>query len=71
MEIASLVLTIISTIAAVVSAGAALSVNSQVKKLNNKISGNRNIQNSGKISVKNQGDNQGIISGVNAGEIRK
>ncbi len=71
MEIASLVLTIISTIAAVVSAGEALSVNSQVKKLNNKISGNRNIQNSGKISVKNQGDNQGIISGVNAGEIRK
>ena len=71
MEIANLVLTIISTIAAVVSAGAALSVNSQVKILNNKISGNRNIQNSGKISVKNQGDNQGIISGVNAGEIRK
>lgn len=71
MEIASLVLTIISTVAAVISAGAALSANSQIKKLNNKISGDRNIQSSGKINVKNQGDNQGIISGVNAGEIRK
>lgn len=35
------------------------------------VTGNGNVQNCGKISVNNKGDNQGIISGVNTGEIRK
>lgn len=71
MEIANLIFTTISTIAAVVSAIAAISVKNEVKALKNQIAGNGNVQNSGKISVNNKGDNQGIISGVNTGEIRK
>lgn len=71
MEIANLILAAISTIAAVISAIAALSAKNEVKKLNNHISGKGNIQNHGKVSIKNDGDNQGIISGVNTGEIRK
>lgn len=71
MEIANLILTIISTIAAVVSAIAAISARNEVKELKNQITGNSNVQNSGKISVNNKENNQGIISGVNTGEIRK
>lgn len=71
MEMAGFVLSVISTIAAVVSAIAAILAKNEVKRLNNQITGNGNIQNSGKINVKNKGDNQGIISGVNTGEIRK
>lgn len=71
MEIANLILTIISTIAAVVSAIAAISAKNEVKELKNQITGNGNVQNSGKISVNNKGNSQGIISGVNTGEIRK
>lgn len=71
MEIANLILAAISTIAAVISAIAAVSAQNEVKKLNNQIAGKGNIQNSGKVSIKNDGNNQGIISGVNTGEIRK
>ena len=71
MEIANLILVVISTIAAVVSAIAAVSTKNEVKKLNNQISGKGNIQNSGKVSIKNDGDNQGYYFGVNTGEIRK
>lgn len=71
MEIASFVLTAISTIATVVSAVAAILAKNEVKKLENQITGNSNAQNPGKISINNQGNNQGIISGVNTGEIRK
>lgn len=71
MEIANLVLTTISTLAAVVSAIAAISAKNEVKKLKNQITGNGNVQNSGTISVNNKGNNQGIMLGVNTGEIRK
>lgn len=71
MEIADLILTTISTFAAVVSAIAAISAKNEVKTLKNHISGNGNVQNSGKIIASNDGDNQGVISGVNTGDIRK
>lgn len=70
MEITSLVLNIISTLAAVVSAVAALCAKNEVKRLHNSINGNNNVQISGNVPVHNSGDNHGIISGVNSGEIK-
>lgn len=69
MEIASLVLSAISTIAAVVSAIAAIGAKSEVEKLKNSINGNKNTQIPGDVSVSNGGNNRGVISGVNSGEI--
>ena len=76
MEIASLVLSAISTLAAVISAIAAigaeiehLSTPVDFKKLKNSINGNGNTQVSGDVSVSNSGNNRGVISGVNSGEI--
>lgn len=69
MEIASLVLSAISTLAAVVSAIAAIGAKNEVKKLKNSINGTENTQVSGAVSVSNSGNNRGVISGVNSGEI--
>ena len=69
MEIASLVLSAISTLAAVVSAIAAIGAKNEVKKLKNSINGNGNTQVPGDVSVSNSGNNRGVISGVNSGEI--
>lgn len=69
MEIASLVLSAISTLAAVVSAIAAIGAKNEVKKLKNSINGNKNTQVSSDVSVSNGGNNRGVISGVNSGEI--
>lgn len=69
MEIASLILSAISTLAAVVSAIAAIRAKNEVKKLQNMVVGNRNNQIAGNVSVKNKGENRGIVSGVNSGEI--
>jgi len=69
MEIASLVLSAISTLAAVVSAIAAIGAKNEVKKLKNIINGNENTQVSGDVSISNSGNNRGVISGVNSGEI--
>ena len=71
MEIASFILTAISTITAVISVIIAVSAKDEVKELKNKIIGNGNVQNPGKININNKGDNQGIIAGVNTSEIRK
>ena len=71
MEIASLVLSAIGTLAAVVSAIAAIGAKSEVKKLKISITGNKNTQVSGDVSVSNGGNNCGVISGVNTGEINK
>ena len=71
METASLILSIISTLAAVVSAVVAVSAKHDVKTLKNHINGNHNLQNSGRIDVNSTGENHGVVSGVNTGEIRK
>lgn len=70
MEIATLVLSAISTLAAVVSAIAAIRAKDEVSKLNAQL-GNKNVQISGDVRVENEGDNSGVISGVNTGEIHK
>mgnify|MGYP000075971499 CR=1 FL=1 len=69
MEVASFVLTAISTLAAVVSAIAAIGAKNEVKKLKNSINGNNNTQVSGDVSISSGGNNRGVISGVNSGEI--
>lgn len=71
MESASLILSFISTIAAVVSAVVAVSAKHDVKELKSHINGNHNLQNSGRIDINNMGENHGVVSGVNTGEIRK
>lgn len=70
METATLVLSAISTLAAVVSAIAAIRAKDEVRKLNAQL-GDRNAQISGNVHVKNKGNNRGVISGVNTGEIHK
>ena len=70
MEVANLILSAISTLAAVVSAIAAIRAKEEVSKLNAQL-GNKNAQISGNVHVKNEGDNSGVISGVNTGEIHK
>lgn len=71
MEVAAFVLSLISTIAAVVSAVVAVSAKNEVHKLRNRIDGDQNAMVSGNISITNEGENKGIISGVNTGDIRK
>lgn len=66
MEALNLVFTGISTFAMVVSAIAAvvtIHAKNEVKKIHNQITGNNSVQASGDVSVKNDGDNQGIVSG--------
>lgn len=70
MEVASLVLSAISTLAAIISAIAAIGAKSEVRKLKNSFNGNKNAQVSGDLSVSNGGNNRGVISGVNSGEIK-
>ena len=69
MEILSLVLSLISTIAAVISAIIAVGAKAEVKKLKHNIKGNRNNQSFGKISIKNEGNNKGVMSAINSGDI--
>ena len=71
MEELSLLLNAISTLAAVVSAVKEVQAKNEVKKLKNIINGDKNIQVSGDVSVSNSGNNDGVISGVNSGAIRK
>lgn len=55
--------TIISTVIAVRAKEEAKSILKQIKE--------GNIKNSGKIEVKNNGQNTGIINGINSGDIHK
>lgn len=71
MDVASLILSTVSTIAAVISAITAIQAKNEVRKLSNLLQGNKNIQLSGKLDIKNKGNNSGVISGVNTGEIRR
>lgn len=71
MDGLSLCLSGISTLAAVVSAVTSIRAKNEVKKLKNIINGNKNTQVSGDVSVSNSGNNEGVISGVNSGAIRK
>lgn len=68
MENAMFILTLIGTVASVVSAIVAVRAKNEAKKIVKGIIGNHNVQ-TGDVQVKTEGDNYGVISGVNAGEI--
>ena len=71
MEMLNIILTTISTIAAVISAVTALRAKNEIKKLNNQINGDKNFQLHGKLNVENSCNNNGVVTGVNVGETRK
>ena len=65
------ILSVISTLAAVASVVIALMAKRDVKKLRQQIIGTGNNLGTQKVNIKNGGSNQGVISGVNSGDIRK
>ncbi len=74
MEIANLIFTAINAVAMVVSAVAAVVTLRAKKDLQNQINnmhGTNNAQSSGAVNVNNQGNNNGLVAGVNTGDVRK
>lgn len=69
MTTASFVLNLISTITAVISTIAAVKAKNEVIKLQTILNGTKNAQVSGSVSIKSKGDNHGVVSRVNSGEI--
>lgn len=71
MEIAMLILTVIGTIATIISTYIAVRAKNEAKEVLKEINShnNRNVSNSGKIEIKSDGCNTGIISGINTGEV--
>lgn len=67
------ILTAIGTIATVISTVVAVRAKNEAKDILKQIKEeqSRNIQNSGKVDIRNKGNNSGIISGINSGEIHK
>lgn len=66
-----LILTIIGTCATVMSTFLAIKAKNEANEILEKIKeeNSRNIKNTGKISVENNGVNSGVISSINTGEI--
>lgn len=66
-----LVLTIIGTIATVISTFLAIKAKNEAKSILREVKNitNKNVTNSGKVEVKNDGMNSGVISGINTGEV--
>lgn len=74
MEIVNFILTVINTLAAVASAIAAfiaIRAKNEIRRIQNQLDGERNVQISGNMNIKNDGNNDGMIMGVNTGEVRK
>lgn len=71
MDNIMLILTIIGTCATVISTVLAIRAKNEAREILKEIKEekNRNINNKGKIDIKNTGTNSGIISGINAGEV--
>ena len=71
MDYIMLGLTIIGTCATVLSTILAIKAKNEAREILNEIKEekNRNINNRGKINIKNTGTNDGILSGINTGEI--
>ena len=71
METAMFILTVIGTIATVISTFSAIRAKNEAKIILKEIKDerNRNVDNYGRIKVDNTGVNTGIISGVNTGEV--
>ena len=74
MEIANLIFTAINAVAMVVSAAAAIAALKAKKDLQeqiNNMNGTNNAQSSGTVTVNSQGNNNGLVAGVNTGDVRK
>lgn len=74
MEIANLIFTAINAVAMVVSATAAVATLKAKKDLQeqiNNMNGTNNAQSSGTVTVNSQGNNNGLVAGVNTGDVRK
>lgn len=71
MDSIMLILTVIGTCAMVVSTVLAIRAKNEARDILKEIKEekNRNINNKGKIDIKNTGTNSGIMSGINAGEM--
>lgn len=69
----TLILTAIGTVATVISTIIAVRAKNEVKKILNQIKEerSRNIKSSGEVHVTNSGNNSGIMSGINSGDIHK
>ena len=68
MDCIMLILTIIGTIATVVSTIIAINAKNQAEDILNEIR-NNNISNNGHINIKSKGNNHGVIAGINTGDI--
>lgn len=64
--------TVIGTIASIVSASVAVKAKNETKKIVEKFKeeNSRNIKSSGNVTIKNTGENNGILTGINSGEIK-
>lgn len=64
--------TVVGTIASIVSAYVAVKAKNETKKIVEKFKeeNSRNIKNSGNVTIKNTGENNGILTGINSGEIK-
>lgn len=71
LEITMLILTIIGTIATIISTYIAVRAKNEAKNILKEINNhdNRNVSNSGKIEIKSNRGNTGIITGINTGEV--
>ena len=68
----TLILTAIGTAATVVSTIVAVCAKNEAKKILKHIKEekSRNVKSNGDVEVTNNGNNSGVISGINSGEIR-
>ena len=68
----TLILTAIGTAATVVSSIVAVCAKNEAKKILKQIKEekSRNVTSNGDVEVTNNGNNSGVISGINSGEIR-
>lgn len=73
MDYLMLILTAIGTTATVVSAVIAVKAKNEAKDILKQIKEekSRNIRNSGDVRVANSGNNSGVLSGINSGDIHK
>ena len=71
MEEIMFLLTLIGTIATVISTVISIRAKNEARRILEEIKqdGNRNVQNLGNIKVDNTGSNQGSITGINTGSI--
>lgn len=67
----TLILTAIGTVATVISTIVAVSAKNEAKKILKQVKeeNSHNVTNGGEVEVTNKGNNSGVMSGINTGEI--